>query len=162
MKTIAIVLCLLVAGVCFADTQKVYLSADIDDDISKNLANSLIRRELRSLGDVEIVDTYPQADWYLLIVLIENSTAGGRVLGYTGVMFLARRDPDTMSLIQDHQAGKFDPVPKEVGVPFGMAIFDLMHSFRPYTSTFGAGPEMRGLVEYLIASVDNLALDRYR
>ena len=77
-----------------------------NDDELNSQAASYIKRELRSLGDVEIV--YKGADWQLRVLAMENKLKNGRKTGYTVSVVVTRR-------FGNRYATRVDKVIKEAG-----------------------------------------------
>ena len=150
MKTIAIVFCLLVAGVCFADDFTVRIAMLIDEETDVELAESLIRRELRSLGDVEIVDNTVAASWYLDIAIIESSNSH---IGFLSVWF---RHAEVSDLVDRLAAGEF-----EDDTDMTSAAYRHAYSFEPWNTSMSIRLELRDLVEGLILRFDQ-TLDKFR
>lgn len=62
-----------------------------------DLAKSYLKRELRSLGDVEVRDSI--APWVVQAIIVETKTEGGAVLGYSmGISLQRSLNVDMLSL----------------------------------------------------------------
>ena len=156
MKTIAIVLCL-VAGVCFADDFMVHMNMLIDEEANVDLAESLIRRELRSLGDVEITDDYREANWYLDIAIVYRSTLH---IGFLSIWY--RREADLIQRYWNTDEFAFDAFASdEMAANVRKALLELTFSFRSRATYYYVQRELRDLVEGLILAFDT-ELDEFR
>ena len=70
------------------------------DDTMNSLIKSYIKRELRSLGDVEVVNTNPE--FQIIIVGKTDHTKGGRDLGYSlAVAYTTRHTVPSFVLRKD-------------------------------------------------------------
>lgn len=151
MKAIAIVLCLLVAGGCFADDFTVYVNTIIGYGINEELAESLIRRELRSLGDVEVTDTpFGEANWFLDIAIVQSSNL------HIGFLSIWYRPSRALDLTQRWLNGDFDD-DDDMSAAAGL----LALAFSPWNTSWTVRNELRDLVELLILNFDD-KLDDYR
>ncbi len=70
-----------------------------DDEVDLDAA-SYIKRELRSLGDVEIV--YEGAEWKLQVLANEDKTKSGRKIGYSIAVAFTRRIRDSYPNVFDY------------------------------------------------------------
>ena len=85
MKKLMLIVCLFIIPLTLAsDTQhrfKVYVSVGGDDDQTVNIIDSHLKRELRLLGDVDIVGYYDGWKYIIAVSVKELETADGRKLG---------------------------------------------------------------------------------
>ncbi len=84
-RLILLVLIYLTIGIPVTLSEKrvfrVEVSVDCKDDTMESLIESYVKRELRSLGDVEVISTNPELQ--IVIAGMRDKTKGGRDLGYS-------------------------------------------------------------------------------
>ena len=149
MISISLILCLSVAGICFADVQQV--SVNIATNI--DLAEDLIHRGLRGISDVELIDfdIEGKANWSLEIVILYHSNM------HTGVLHVWHRSSEMMDFVEHWYTNKIDID----SVDMGSIAVELTWSFQPWITYWAIERELSKLVERLILRFDEL-LDEFR
>jgi hypothetical protein len=79
---------------------KVQLSISCEDDSLKNQFNSFLSRELRSLGDITIVDAKPAI--LVNLIVVKLSTIKGQSSGFSvAILIMSPQRADFLDLIKD-------------------------------------------------------------
>ena len=78
-KIVLVIILVLSASFVNSDTIKVCLYTSSEETSTENKVASYLRRELRSLGDVEVVDSW--SDWILMVETIEPTYVSGQKTG---------------------------------------------------------------------------------
>ena len=163
-RTLAVAVLLAVVSAVYGDTFSVYIHLIVDGP-EETVVSSYIKRELRSLGDVELVDTDEagaKAEWYLTIAVTEMKTTSGTVIGYTGVIAPLWRNIDShvelLKFLFSDEAKKASEA--STGEPY-LWFVEVSERFKPLGAIIGKEADLRALCQRLIVEFDN-ALDHYR
>ena len=82
LAAFAVVICLCLVIDAHAQYQKMKVRVEINGD-DASIVESYINRELRSLGDVQLVQNQVDADFQLIITALKTKTHGGKDVGYS-------------------------------------------------------------------------------
>ncbi len=135
-------------------TFRVEVSVGSSDASTEALVQSYVKRELRSLGDVEVVD-FPVSDWQINISVLKEKSKSGVHQGYCMAVAYTRRyvvpNPilDSMlkpSVSAERRALWFRPVPAPVSVE----------------SVTGGTNSLKSMCESTVADFDTKRLDPMR
>jgi hypothetical protein len=84
----------------------VYVSVTCDDEDTKNLIESHIKRELRSLQDISIFSFPDFAEYILMVVVVERSNLRGGKTGEVAIAYSIQERFDVSKLKEHCPGGK--------------------------------------------------------
>ena len=133
---------------------RVGVSIQSNDGITETVVQSYINRELRSLGDVEVVP-YSGADWQIIVMTMKEETLGGVHQGYCMVLAYVR-----VYKIPDHMLDTM--LKPSISSALRQMWFRPVSGLIMVKSLPGGTDHLRQMCESAVASFDTDALDPMR
>ena len=139
------------------DDKRFTVSVSANDNEEDKRAASYIKRELRSLGDVKVVDY--DSEWKLYILAMERKLISGSKVGYTLSVVVTRAAGYSILQVGDEWEDKTGLFPGLVGTPYGAVFTKLLGRYiyeQNYLTMTGVDPgkDLRWACEATVTDFD--------